>query len=469
MLAGGGSVAILDCAVTIARRCLIIAALMWCSMTLIADAHDIPSQARLHVFVRPENNRLELLVRAPMQAMQEIEFPTRGPGYLEVSRADQALRDAAKVWLIDLIDVFENGVRLPAPEILAARVTLPSDQSFNSFKSALAHVNGPKLADDLDLYWAQQLIDVLLVYPIQSERSAFAVAPRLEAFATNISSVWRFMPPGGEVRAFELGPEPGLVHLDPGPGQAAWSFLKLGFWHILEGTDHLLFLLCLVVPFRRLKPLIVLVTAFTVAHSISLTAAAFGFVPDALWFTPLIETLIAATIVYMALENLVGSNVHRRWMIAFAFGIVHGFGFSFLLRQSFQFAGEHLLVSLVAFNLGVEIGQVAVLLVLVPALSLLFRHATGERLGIVIVSALVTHIAWHWMMERWDELSQFPLPTLDAVFVAGVARTLFAAALLAAAVFVVDRLLKLGPRLARYRSEGAVGLLAEPSSDVASR
>lgn len=429
-------------------------------MTIVAIAHEMPAQARIHAFIKPESNRLELLVRAPMQVMQEIEFPTRGPGYIEVSRADQALRDAAKVWLIDLIDIYEDGVRLPAPEILAARVTLPSDQSFASFETAREHVNGPRLADDLDLYWAQQMLDVLMVYPIQSDQSSFAIEPRLERFATNVSTVWRFLPPGGAVRAFELPGDPGLVHLDPGWGQAASSFLTLGFWHILEGTDHLLFLLCLVVPFRRVKPLIALVTAFTVAHSISLSAAAFGFAPDALWFTPLIETLIAATIVYMALENIVGSNVHRRWMIAFAFGIIHGFGFSFLLRESFQFAGEHLVVSLLAFNIGVEIGQVAVLLVLVPTLNLLFRHATGERLGVVIVSALVTHTAWHWMTERWDELSQFPFPTLDTAFLAGLTRALFAASLLAAAVFAVDRLLKLGQRLGRYRSEGAAGLLA---------
>ncbi len=429
-------------------------------MTIAANAHDIPVQARIHAFIKPESDRLELLIRAPMQAMQEIEFPTRGPGYLEVSRADQSLRDAAKVWLVDLIDVFEDGVRLPAPEIAAARVTLPSDRSFDSFASAHAHVNGPRLADDLDLYWAQQLLDVLLVYPIRSERASFSIEPRLDRFATNVVSVWRFMPPGGGIRPFELGPDPGVVHLDPGWSQTATSFLTLGFRHILEGTDHLLFLLCLVVPFRRLKPLIVLVTAFTVAHSISLAAAALGFVPDALWFTPLIETAIAATIVYMALENIVGSNVHRRWMITFAFGIVHGFGFSFLLRDSFQFAGGHLTTALLAFNLGVEIGQIAVLLVLVPALNLLFRHVTGERLGIVIVSALVTHTAWHWMTERWEALSQFPLPELDAAFLAGATRMMFVASLLAAAVYLVDRLLKLGPRLAGYRSEGAAGLLA---------
>src|SRR4029453_18479606 len=154
----------------------------------------------------------------------------------------------------------------------------------------------------------------------------------------------------------------------------ALRFVVSGFWHILEGTDHLLFLCCLVIPFRRLRPLIIIVTSFTVGHSISLIPSAFGFVPDALWFPPLIETLIAVTIVYMALENIVyaamgklGRDVSRRWIIAF--GLVHGFGFSFALRQSLQFAGGHLLTALFGFNLGVEIGPIAVLLVLIPLLN----------------------------------------------------------------------------------------------------
>src|SRR5262249_39833332 len=103
-----------------------------------------------------------------------------------------------------------------------------------------------------------------------------------------------------------------------------------GFWHILEGSDHLLFLCCLVIPFRRLRALVIIVTSFTVGHSISLIASAFGFVPDALWFPPLIETLIAVTIIYMALENIVyaalgtfGGDISRRWIIAFVFGLVH--------------------------------------------------------------------------------------------------------------------------------------------------
>src|SRR6202008_2872821 len=117
--------------------------------------------------------------------------------------------------------------------------------------------------------------------------------------------------------------------------------------------------------------------------------------PDGLWFPPLVEVLIAVSIVYMALENIVGSTLRRRWIIAFAFGLVHGFGFAFALRESLQFAGSHLLTALFAFNVGVELGQVAVLLVLVPVLRLVFRYVP-ERIGVIVLSALVAHTGWHW-------------------------------------------------------------------------
>src|SRR6202163_1600651 len=107
------------------------------------------------------------------------------------------------------------------------------------------------------------------------------------------------------------------------------------------------------------------------------------------------------SIVYMALENIVGgATVRRRWMIAFGFGLVHGFGFSFALRETLQFAGSHLLTSLLSFNIGVELGQLLVLLLLIPALEALFRYVVAERIGTIILSALVTHTAWHWMVER---------------------------------------------------------------------
>src|SRR6516165_1023834 len=94
-------------------------------------------------------------------------------------------------------------------------------------------------------------------------------------------------------------------------------------------------------------------------------------------------------------------------MIAFAFGLVHGFGFSFALRETLQFAGSHLLTSLLSFNVGVELGQLLVLVAMIPALELLFRRVVAERMGTIILSALVAHTGWHWMLERWDRLRQY--------------------------------------------------------------
>jgi formate/nitrite transporter FocA (FNT family) len=166
-------------------------------------------------------------------------------------------------------------------------------------------------------------------------------------------------------------------------------------------------------------------------------AAAFGFAPGGLWFPPLVETLIAASIVYMALENIVGGNPARRWIVAFVFGLVHGFGFAFALRETLQFAGSHLVTALLAFNVGVELGQVAVLLVLVPLANLLFR-VVPERIGIIVLSALIAHTGWHWMTERFAELRKFPLPPMDAAAMASLLRWAMGAIAIAVAVWLVN-------------------------------
>jgi hypothetical protein len=186
------------------------------------------------------------------------------------------------------------------------------------------------------------------------------------------------------------------------------------------------------------------VTAFTVAHSVTLIASAYDLAPDALWFPPLIETLIAVSIVYMALENIATPRPSRRWLIALGFGLVHGFGFSFALRESLQFAGSHLLTSLLSFNVGVELGQLVVLALLVPALELLFRYVVAERMGTIILSALVAHTGWHWMTDRYGRLRQyqFEWPAIDALFLLTLTRWLIVAVSAAAAVWLARILIR---------------------------
>jgi uncharacterized membrane-anchored protein YitT (DUF2179 family) len=134
-------------------------------------------------------------------------------------------------------------------------------------------------------------------------------------------------------------------------------------------------------------------------------------------------------------------------MVTFAFGLVHGFGFSFALRQTLQFAGSHLLTSLVSFNLGVEVGQVLVLAVAIPLLNLLFRYVVAERMGTIILSALVAHTAWHWMIDRWGVLRQFPFPrpVVNAAFLATAMRWAMVLVALAGLVWLVSVVLRKRP------------------------
>jgi hypothetical protein len=388
-------------------------------IAMSAAAHDIPNDVTVQMFLKPSGDKLDLLVRVPVKAMRDTDFPKLGPGYLDLAHADQFLRDAATVWLVRAVEMYEGDSRLAEPRLMAVRASLESDKSFASYESAMANITGPRLPESTQVPWDQAMLDAWLEYPIHSGVAEFSIRPGVERLGLRVVTVLRFLPPNGAIRAFEFEGDPGVIRLDPRWYQASMRFVQAGFLHILDGTDHLLFLLCLVIPFRQFRQLLLIVTSFTVAHSFTLIASAYGMGPDALWFPPLIETLIAMSILYMALENIVGaSSVGRRWMVTFAFGLVHGFGFSFALRQTLQFAGSHMLTSLVSFNLGVELGQLLVLAVSIPLLDLLFRYVVAERMGTMILSALVAHTAWHWMTDRWNQLRQFriSLPVLNAAF-----------------------------------------------------
>jgi hypothetical protein len=338
--------------------------------------------------------------------------------------------------------MYEGDKELPKPTIVSTRMSLDSDKSFSDFGTALAHVTGAPLPSETNMFWEQGKLDVLFSYPIESEKSYFSMHAAFDRLAQHEVTTVQYLLPGGVSRAYELPGDAGLVRLDPNWYHAAWLFVVMGFHHILEGIDHLLFLFCLVIPFRRIRPLIPIVTAFTVAHSITLIASAYGFAPDVLWFPPLIEMLIAVSIVYMALENIVVEHPARRWIITFFFGLVHGFGFSFVLRETLQFAGSHVLPSLLAFNVGVEIGQLFVLALFVPALNLLFRYVLARRLGTIILSVLVAHQAWHWMEDRFDALNQFPWPTITPAGIMSSLRWLTVVVIVALGVWLVSLVTK---------------------------
>lgn len=426
-----------------------------------APPHDIPADVVVRTFVKAEDGFLWLVLRVPLTSMRDVEFPVRGPGYVEIDEAGALLADQAKIWIADYVALFEESTRLPTPTVVAARISLPSDPSFAAYDRALAHIRAPPIPAGTDLMLEQAMLDVILRTPVASHESRFSIDPAWAHLGLRTTTVLRFITPAGAERVFQYTGNPGRVRLDPRWHQAFLRFVALGFAHILDGIDHLLFLLCLVIPVRRFWPLVSVVTAFTAAHSITLGASVLGLAPNALWFPPLIEMLIAASIVFMALENIVGKTLRRRWVWAFGFGLVHGFGFSFLLRESLQFAGSHLYTSLLAFNIGVEFGQLFALLFMVPGLALLFGKVMSPRIGVILLSALVAHTAWHWMTDRWSVLTayNFQAPTYDAAFWALLLRWVLLGLIVGAAVWGLSALYRqLSARLGETLAEdGGIG------------
>ncbi len=188
--------------------------------------------------------------------------------------------------------------------------------------------------------------------------------------------------------------------LPPPVSHSFTEFLLLGIRHILTGYDHLLFLFGLLIVCRNLRAAAVLITCFTLAHSLTLALSTFGLVHlQSRW----VESAIAASILYVGAENLWrgGGELRGRWLLTFTFGLVHGLGFASVLREmGVANTGLAAVVPLVSFNLGVEVGQLSVAAVLLPLILHFRRNPKFLRLGVPACSAFVAVAGACWLVQR---------------------------------------------------------------------
>jgi hypothetical protein len=387
-------------------------------------AHEFKLDAVINAFVAIDPGEARLVVRAPLYLFKSAKFPVAG-AEIDVDQSAPALERALAALQQD-VTLFENERPLVASHA-SGRLSLPSDRSFESYEQAAGHVAEP-LERGTSIFIDQGYVDARITYPIRSPGSEFSLrttaGPEL---GDALKLALRYMPQGEASRAMVITRSAGTVALNPTWARAAAGFTRLGIVHILSGYDHLLFLLCLVIPLRGWRQILSVITVFTVAHSFTLLGSAFNIAPSGRWFPPFVEMAIAASIVYMALENIMGLDLERRVLITGLFGLVHGFGFSYGLQENFQFAGTHLLVSLFGFNVGIEIGQILVLAVMLPALAVVRRYVLPGWVGMTILSAIVADTGWHWMIDRADALWKAPWPrpsaaglAILALWVAGI-------------------------------------------------
>ena len=165
-------------------------------------------------------------------------------------------------------------------------------------------------------------------------------------------------------------------------------------------TDRFVFLLCLVAPFRHWRSLLVLILVLSGLQVLTLTATAQGAVATTRWLAELSDLGLAATVVLFAIGNLAVPNLRRRWFLSAVVGSLGGFGLGALLADAWQFAGTETVISLVSFNIGVVLVELAGAALAFAAVRLLFARVLGPPLGVVVLSAVLGHAAWHWMIDR---------------------------------------------------------------------
>ena len=394
-----------------------------------AESPTLPARAVIRTFLEPEEDGVLMLARIPLDVLGHLELPIEGPGYLVLEGIEPYLLEAGRVWADEHVAIYAGGRRLEDPHVAHARVSLPSDRSFDAYESALEHLRGPALPSTTELFWRQGLLDLQIEYLAPGGVSGLAVRPEWHELARQTVGELTFLQADGTVRHVRFTDDPGRIRLDPGLLQVAGQFVGRGFSQTFLTLEALLLLVLLVAPLRRMIPIVSMLVSFAAAHTITVVAGATGMAPGALWFPPLIAMLAAATVVYVGFENIIGSRFGRRWPVAFAFGLVHGFAFWFPLEESLQFAGSHPLTALAAFNAGIVLALGLAVAIAVPLVELIFRRVVAERVGIILLSALLAHSAWHWMLDRGAALReyQFQFPVVDLAFAAGVMRWLMLA------------------------------------------
>ncbi|MBM4265106.1 MAG: HupE/UreJ family protein [Deltaproteobacteria bacterium] len=287
---------------------------------------------------------------------------------------------------------------------LAKRIELSLDGGAPSLGEPLAPVWPPKIESVRERSFPQTLV----AFPFRRPLAAYpelltvslAVWPELGPSHTNLTHVREEGREELEIVFTEAEPDfDYFTEAPPSRLRQFGQFVILGVQHIYGGLDHVLFLIGLLVV-SRLRELIGIVSSFTVAHSITLAVAGLGLVQlPSRW----IEVAIALTIVWIAVENLWRSGHAARWRLTFAFGLVHGFGFAGVLRE-LDLSSSGLMRSLAGFNVGVELGQIALVLACYPVFALLGRTRYGT-IAAKGVSLAVGVAGLAWLVERTRLLS----------------------------------------------------------------
>lgn len=425
------------------RACLatLAALAVW---TSILSAHEVPDRVDIAVFLKPEGDRMRILVRMPANALIDFLLPTLAEGnWLDLANADAPSADGAKVWISEMLQLYQGGTALPKPELIKVRLSLVNDPAFAAYDSALTRVNGPPLPPDTLARQEQVTVDALLETPLEPAIADFSFAPRFGRLGVLVYTTVTFLAPDGTVHQFLYEGDPPTFALNPTRIQSASRFFKAGASHYFSDPEYLLFTLCVALIFLRSWRLVTFALALAAAESLSLLIS-LGFQPSASWVSVLSGALVAATTAYAGIEAIVATRGRRLGMAAVA-GAIVGFAFWSELQPVLQFGGSHTVTAAFAFGAGAVLSQCMLLAVAAVVTNLLLRLSLAPRAAIVIAAALAIHVSWRRMLDRIDALTLVGMP-LASDHVALLTATGAAIALTVGVLAFLKRKQPLAPR-----------------------
>jgi len=357
------------------------------------DENGLPSPAPY------TSNRVEEGVLVHYVDGEQLMHSTDALALLAMNGLDFSVDGETVNAKVEQVRIYKNGTQPDFATLDDARQSFLIAPSFDSFEQGV--------------YVGDTTVDVFLNYPSESAVYNYALSsnlnPGLPDQDETANLVLDYSPSGVQVfRGRGLLQEP--IVITRSVYDAVITFIKEGVKHILEGLDHVLFVICLVLGAMHLRPLFWRVTGFTIGHSITLSLGFFGFVPSAAWFVPAVETGIALSIIYVAVVAVLPDfrpafqKERNEWTVVGVTGLIgllHGLGFSFVLQNILQVTSPNIWQSLLAFNVGVEIGQL--LIVLVASLvfySIALLGVRAAKINRYFVAGVCASISLYWVIER---------------------------------------------------------------------
>lgn len=365
------------------------------------DANGLPSPAPY------TSNRLEDGKLVHYVDVEQLKHSTDGLASLAKQGLKLSVDGQEVIAKAEAVRIYKNGTQPDFATLDDAKNAFQKEPSFETFEQKV--------------YVGDTTLDVLLRYTSESAIYQYALSstldPSLPDQDETANLVLDYSPSGVQVfRARGLLHEPVVVTRSV--FDAVITFIKEGVKHILEGLDHVLFVICLVLGAMHIRPLLWRVTGFTVGHSITLSIGFFGFVPTAAWFVPAVEMGIALSIIYVAVvavlpdlksgSTSVWQQNKNEWTVVAVTGLIgllHGLGFSFVLQNILQVTSPNIWQSLLAFNIGVEIGQLLIVIVAVLVFYLIsLLGGRAMRINRFLVAGVCAATACYWVVERGSNM-----------------------------------------------------------------